>query len=101
MASTALVPVRKHDKRVPESETSAPSPKRSEEARAKLAETDAILDEIETILEVDPPKPQTLADLIRWGATMNKQAIGSWTGEQGETCALQAAFTAAKAGGLL
>ena len=67
-----------------------------------LAETDALLDEIESILEEMPEaeKPFTLADAIREGSSVTNQAIGSWTGSQGETCALAAAALSITARGL-
>lgn len=42
----------------------------------------------------------TLGDLMRKGSTMNPQAIGAWE-KQGATCALQAAFYAAKSENLI
>lgn len=67
-----------------------------------LDATEALLDEIEEILELpDEPAPLTLADLMRKGAEMGPQAIGKWEGQNGATCALSAAYYAAKAEDLI
>lgn len=49
-------------------------------------------------IELDVTTNYTLADAIREGAAVTPQAIGSW-GQQGEACALSAAYLAAKARG--
>lgn len=63
-----------------------------------LDATDALLDEIDAVLEVelDDSHALTLADLIRNGSKLAPQAIGAWRGQEGETCALSAAYDAAK-----
>lgn len=68
-----------------------------------LADTDALLDEIDAVLDMESPavKAMTLGDLMRKGAGMAGQAIGAWETQQGETCALQAAMYAAKAQDLI
>ena len=48
----------------------------------------------------DEEDSYTLADAMREGSKVTNQAIGSWTGVQGETCALSAAYLAVKARGL-
>ena len=61
-----------------------------------------MLDEIESVLEeYEDGKPKqkvayTLADAIREGCALAPQAFGSFTNEQGETCALAAALSAIK-----
>lgn len=42
-----------------------------------------------------------LSDLIREGSTVTEQCIGNWNDAQGRTCALSAAYLAAKARHLL
>lgn len=68
-----------------------------------LAETDALLDEIDAVLEVevDGSGALTLADLIRNGAKQHDQCVGNWYGSQGETCALSAALDGAKTLGFI
>lgn len=63
-----------------------------------LDATDALLDEIDEVLavEVDDSAALTLADLIRSGSELAPQAIGAWRGQEGETCALSAAYDMAK-----
>lgn len=81
-------------------------------AEAK-AEADAVLDEIDRVLDQDAvarlreaKKEQvnsnpTLSDLMREGASVSNQAIGSWaSAEQNTTCALSAAVLAARARGV-
>lgn len=71
------------------------------------------MDEIDRILSIDsiqalaeqlnddePKKEYSLADAMRDGATCTDQAIGAWTGAQGQTCALSAAMLAIRAKGL-
>jgi hypothetical protein len=67
-----------------------------------LSNTDALLDEVEEILEVPAPDMPTLTlgDLIRLGSQTGEQAFGRWKTEQGETCALQGAADALEAMGL-
>jgi hypothetical protein len=43
----------------------------------------------------------TLADAVREGSTVTGQATGAWTRPNGDACALSAAFTSAKARGLV
>ena len=61
-----------------------------------LAETDAMLDEIESLLDEQLIVEQeagrfTLADAIREGSSVTNQCLGNWTSSKGETCALSAA----------
>lgn len=65
--------------------------------------TDTLLDEIDEILDVEVVATETLrlSDLIRNGAKMSPQAVGSWRGPKGETCALSAAYDNAKSLGLV
>ena len=67
-----------------------------------LDETEAVLDEIDAVLAVEVEDSATLDlwDLIDQGSQFHPQAIGSWTGPQGETCALSAALDAAQRIGL-
>jgi hypothetical protein len=75
-------------------------------------DTDKLLDEIDAILDQDAvqqlkeqvkddkSRVVTLADLMREGATVSNQAIGTWVTEDNKTCALSAAMLAARARGL-
>ena len=82
-----------------------------------LASTEAILDEIDRVLDtnviermreilaegdvaMEPVKPYTLADAMREGSKASEQCIGGWTGGEGETCALSAAMVAVRARGI-
>lgn len=85
-------------------------------AKEKVEATDKLLDDIDLLLDQqavetlrqqakDKPKSVTLWDLMREGAGVTDQAIGSWSIVQGlkgrgETCALSAAMLAARARGL-
>lgn len=73
------------------------------ETKALLDDADALLDEIDAVLETEPVQalPITLGDLMRYGAERAPQAIGSWRGSNGETCALSAAYEGARAIGFL
>jgi hypothetical protein len=51
----------------------------------------------ETLPELEDAMTYTLADAIREGSTVTGQAIGGWTDEKGNVCALTAALLAAKA----
>lgn len=97
MPSPALVPKRTTERRTDQTAEEVTEVKVTTESRQELLNaTDALLDEIDEVLEVAEPQPQSLADLIRWGAKLNPQCIGNWTGQQGETCALQAALQGAQ-----
>lgn len=76
---------------------------RRAEAEEQMDSTDALLDEIDAVLEVPVPAPEkyTLADAIREGSLLHPQAVGSFKGPQGETCALSAALDAVKARGIV
>ena len=101
MATTETVSVRKREKAESPPETEVKG--RNEAQQALLDETDALLDEIEGILDMEVPviKALTLSDLMRKGAEMNPQAFGAWVTLDGATCALSAAYTAAKAEGVV
>lgn len=110
MASTALVPKSKK-KTQPEQETATEAVDTTS-SKELVAKTDELLNEIDDMLaetierfnaefeELEEDKPYTLADAMREGSSVTNQAIGQWTGAQGETCALSAAYLAVKARGL-
>lgn len=73
---------------------------RSEEV---ISNADAMINEIDTVLDVEVDKSQTLklSDLMRIGAKEHPQAIGAWRTTEGDTCALTAALDGAKSLGLV
>lgn len=86
----------------------------TENAQALVKSTDELMDDIDRILaevgeafqekteELDPEKSYTLADAMREGSAVTNQKIGGWTDPQnGETCALSAAYLACRARGLV
>ena len=112
MSSTALVPKSKKVTKVKESEVVEDTLQPKDLTELK-AETDAMLDEIDRVLDQDSiqrardtlealsdVKPYTLADAMREGSMFTDQAIGAWTTPVGETCALSAAMLAIRARGL-
>ena len=118
MPTTAVVPAKKnqqHGKQ--ESEAVEEVHPDVSDSKAVVAKTDALLDQIDQILEnaqeewdwkvgdLDESRAYTLADAMREGSEVTDQAIGTWanvkeTGQRGETCALSAAYLAIKARGL-
>ena len=103
MTSTALVAKPKNDTTT-ESGSVEPKDTRTD-AEQLLADTDALLDEIDDVLDDQPTAtdvtPFTLADAIREGAALSGQAYGHFTMPTGETCALGAAMAAIKVRGLV
>jgi Pup-like protein len=102
----ALVSTRSQKKTSDQSSSAAqsqPTASTGTTPKELLDETDALLDEIDEVLEVEVKATETLtlADLIRNGAKQHPQAFGAWTTPQGETCALSAALDGAKSLGLV
>lgn len=88
----------------PEEHSPSPHSKpRTSEHEELLDATDALLDEIDEILELNPEPevPLTLAQLMREGSQLGPKSRGRWKGEEGATCAMSAAYEAAKARGLI
>lgn len=79
---------------------SPPSAKRREKQEALIADTNALMDEIDAVLEIESTSapPLTLGDLIR--AAREPQAVGTFATPTGATCALQGAYNVAKRMGL-
>lgn len=104
MATTALVPRRQSQRQeTSETQTHSHSPKSTENTSNQLLEsTDDLLAEIDELVEAEilATEVYTLADAMRDGAQMSPQAIGAWSGVNGETCALQGAHEALKKRGL-
>ncbi len=116
MSSQALVPVRKKSSKQHSNSTDScqtDSPSQSKTTEAVKESTDKLLDDIDRLLDQDAikslqerlegeqtDKPLTLSDLMREGSSVTGQAIGQWTKQTGETCALSAAMLAARARGL-
>lgn len=96
--------VKRQPREQEQAETSAPTKtERSESATNVIEAADAMMAEIDEVLEVQSTeeKPLTLADMIREGSLLAPQAIKAFRTPQGETCALQAAYEAVKARGLV
>lgn len=75
---------------------------RRQAAEGTLEITDALLDEIEAVLDVKTPEPEvTLSDLMRLGAQLAPQGFGAYHSMKGESCALGAVYDGAKALGLV
>lgn len=96
-------------KDTPTEEVSTDMPTRDEETQAKLDKAEALLDEIDDVLDTETVEHvMTLADLIRGGAKRKPQVYGAMYGtlhQNGEecqgTCALGAADDEARNLGLL
>ena len=116
MPSNEWVPFKKKDTATTEGADESVEVETPDQPSELIATTDAILDEIDKVLDSDvidacrkmlaskeevSDKPFTLADAIREGALCSDQMIGGWTGPQGETCALSAAMVSLKARGLV
>lgn len=99
MATQSLV---KRSEKVRDDEV-AETPKAPATREEMLADIDALVQDIDEVLDVEVEASATLklSDLIRLGAKEHPQAIGQWYGEQGETCALSAAYDGAKKLGLV
>ena len=97
MQTQAVRPRREATEQPAESTTEA-----SPSAEKVKADADALLEEIDALLAEEMPAPEryTLADAIREGAKLAPQTFGAFRGQQGETCALSAAYDAIKARGL-
>ena len=102
--SQSLLPSTKTRGTQDQSSTPSITKKKSKQSDREILDvTDTLIDEIDDVLEVEVETSEilTLGDLIRNGSKLNPQAIGSWKGARGETCALSAALEGAQALGLV
>lgn len=117
MPSQALVPASKQKKRNTHTteDVTTETPAKTDTAAEALEASAKVLDEIDRLLDgeavrtlaeslkgFDPTeeRPYSLAQAMREGCAATDQAIGAWTTEKGETCALSAAMLAVRARGL-
>jgi Pup-like protein len=93
--------VTRHTERDSDDTIDTDIPTRPDNVTETLTDTDALLDEIDSVLETEVIEHElTLADLIRGGSLLQPQIHGSLRNCEG-TCALGAAEDEAKRLGLL
>lgn len=97
-----------------QSEAVSPASGETKSSAEIVAKTNDVLDQIDKILaeveeeirqhaeakQTDEVKPFTLADAIRLGSEVTNQAVGAWSTQSGEVCALAAAYLAVQSMGL-